>query len=197
MTQLIRSIPALPILAGLLLIGTPILILVLARTRRRPGPASTAVWTTSLRDGLLVAGMVGVLWVMLVPSPGLAGHHYFDTHPHGTLRDEITGVVGVDQGLAQVGGNLLVFAALGVLAPLRWRSLDSFVRLLIAAALAAASIETLQYVIGGRVASIGDWMLNVAGAGLGYFALRLWRRIRSRRSTPKLTRAEPAVGSKS
>ena len=177
MTQAFRSIPNLPTLAALLLIGTPLFVAVLARARRSRGTSASVARTTSWRDGLLAAVALGFLWVLLYPSTGLAGHHYFDAHPFRTLWDEITDPAGFEDALIQVGGNILEFALLGSLAPLRWPRLDTFGRLLLAAAVAAAVVEGLQYAIGGRIASLGDWMLNVAGAMLGYGALRVWRRI--------------------
>jgi hypothetical protein len=85
---------------------------------------------------------------------------------------------GVAYGVVQVVGNLLVFAAFGLLAPVRWR-IGALTVLLIAAG-ASVILETLQYVLDlGRVTDIGDVILNGSGAGLAALVgTRLRRRIR-------------------
>ena len=123
---------------------------------------------------------MGALWLLLYPSSGLVGNHHIDAHPFRTLWDEITNPIDPAERVKQVGGNLLLFVPMGILAPLRWPRLDHYGRLLAAAALTSAIIEGLQYLLGGRVASIGDVMLNTAGAALGYGALRVSRAVRRR-----------------
>jgi glycopeptide antibiotics resistance protein len=82
--------------------------------------------------------------------------------PLRDLAAQLAGDPGV--AVAQVGGNLLVFAAFGALALLRFRPL---VRLPVIIGLAAAgslAVETPQYALAlGRVSSIDDVLLNAAG----------------------------------
>ena len=80
-------------------------------------------------------------------------------------------------GQAQVVGNLLVFAALGFLAPLRFAALASVPRILALAASCSVLIETAQNVLQlDRVSSVDDVLLNAAGAGLAALASRRWWR---------------------
>jgi len=77
----------------------------------------------------------------------------------------------------QVGGNLLVFAAFGFFAPLRWPIGVGTVTLL--AAGASIVVELLQYSLAlNRVTSVDDVLLNAAGAGLAALLslqLKTWR----------------------
>jgi hypothetical protein len=80
--------------------------------------------------------------------------------------------------VVQIGGNLLVFAALGAALPVRWRAGSATVA--VVAALASASVETLQYALDlGRVSSIDDVLLNTLGAVLAAQTSRRWWRSRS------------------
>ena len=77
----------------------------------------------------------------------------------------------------QVVGNLLVFAALGFFAPLRFAALASVPRILALAAGCSVLVETAQYVLPmDRVSSVDDVLLNAAGAGLAALASRRWWR---------------------
>jgi glycopeptide antibiotics resistance protein len=76
---------------------------------------------------------------------------------------------------AQIVGNLLVFAALGFLAPQRFAALASVPRILALAAGCSVLVETAQYVLLlDRVSSVDDVLLNAAGAGLAALASRPW-----------------------
>jgi glycopeptide antibiotics resistance protein len=85
------------------------------------------------------------------------------------LRDLAT----MDTG--QVVGNLLVFAALGCFAPLRFRALASVPRILALGAACSVLVETAQYVLRlDRVSSVDDVLLNATGAALAALASRPW-----------------------
>ena len=87
------------------------------------------------------------------------------------LRDLVTMSSG------QVGGNLLVFAALGFFAPMRFAALASVPRILALAAGCSVLVETAQYVLRlDRVSSVDDVLVNAAGAGLAALASRRWWR---------------------
>ncbi|WP_306522086.1 VanZ family protein [Streptomyces sp. ISL-12] len=102
------------------------------------------------------------------------------------LRDLLTMSTG------QVVGNLLVFAALGFLAPLRFAALASVPRLLALAASCSALVETAQYVLRpDRVSSVDDVLLNTAGAGLAALASRPWWRAAATAPSPR-SRTAPA-----
>ena len=91
------------------------------------------------------------------------------------LRDLLTMSAG------QVVGNLLVFAALGFFAPMRFAALASVPRILALAAGCSVLVETAQYVLRlDRVSSVDDVLLNAAGAGLAALASRRWWRTAAR-----------------
>ena len=103
------------------------------------------------------------------------------------LRDLVVVVAaGPVTATVQIVGNLLVFAALGFFAPIRFAALASVPRILALAAGCSVLVEVLQYVLRlDRVSSVDDVLLNAAGAGLAALASRRWWR----------TRVSAAVGS--
>jgi glycopeptide antibiotics resistance protein len=94
------------------------------------------------------------------------------------LRDLLTILAaGPLTATGQVVGNLLVFAALGFLTPLRFAALASVPRILALAAGCSVLVEAAQYVLQlDRVSSVDDVLLNAAGAGLAALASRRWWR---------------------
>lgn len=106
-------------------------------------------------------------WVWLTLLPGREGTGALSLVP---LADLLT------MSSSQVIGNLLIFAVLGFLGPLRFRALASLPRVLACAGLASLLIETTQYLVLDRVASVDDVLLNTAGAGLAALVSRAsWR----------------------
>jgi hypothetical protein len=132
-------------------------------------------WHTAWRDSIaevgMVAGTLPWIWMVfrpwdkprrveLVPLRGLL----FQLHDVGTAT-------------VQIGGNLLVFAAFGALAPVRWRLGPTSV--VVIAAGASAVVETLQYTLDlGRVSAVDDVLVNAFGAGVAAFCSRPWWRRR-------------------
>lgn len=95
------------------------------------------------------------------------------------LRDLIT------MGPLGIAGNLLVLAALGFFAPMRFAALASVPRILALGAGCSVLVETAQYLLRlDRVSSVDDVLVNAAGAVLAALASRRWW----------LTRAEAPVG---
>jgi glycopeptide antibiotics resistance protein len=94
------------------------------------------------------------------------------------LRDLVAiAAAGPATLVSQVVGNLLVFAALGFFAPLRFVALASVRRILVVAAGCSVLVETAQYVLRlDRVSSVDDVLVNAAGAGLAALASRRWWR---------------------
>jgi glycopeptide antibiotics resistance protein len=85
---------------------------------------------------------------------------------------------GLPNLLVQLGGNLLLFAAFGALAPLRYRI--GFGTVVAIAALGSTGIELAQYLLDiGRFSSVDDVVVNTAGAGLAALATRRWWRGRA------------------
>jgi hypothetical protein len=73
----------------------------------------------------------------------------------------------------QVGGNLMVFAALGFCLPLRWPDLATPGRVFALAVAGPVSIEVTQYLLDlGRVSAVDDVLVNAVGALLAACASR-------------------------
>lgn len=132
-------------------------VVVLARWRRgrvrRP-------WRTSFAEVGMVVGTAPWLWMILTPR---GSGRSLELVPLAGLLTQLGGAPAV--AIEQIGGNLLVFAAFGLCAPLRW-SLS--VRTVAALACAASvGVELLQYALAiGRVTSVDDVLLNTTGAAL-------------------------------
>jgi VanZ like family len=149
-----------------------------ARARRDVPSARRRSWT---EVGILVATLPW-LWMILTPLPG---EHALRLVPLLDLTELAKG--RPDVALAQVGGNLLVFAGYGFLAPVRWRM--SLVMVVVTAASASATVEAAQYVFQlGRVSSVDDVLLNAAGAGLAALCSRPWWNAGGMRSVRKQPR---------
>ena len=147
------------------LVGLPLAALVvrlLAHVRR------VAV-RIALAEVAMVYGTVPFLWLTLMPGPGagiVPGR--LSLVP---LRDLVT------MGPIGIGGNLLVFAALGFFAPIRFAALASVPRVLALGAACSILVETAQYVFQlDRVSSVDDVLVNAVGAGLAALASRRWWR---------------------
>jgi hypothetical protein len=144
-----------------------LVVWILARRRRAAGV--TSPWRRSLAEMGMVHGTVPFLWLTMMPGGG-AG-----TVPARVslvpLRDLVT------MGTLGIVGNLLVFAALGFFAPMRFAALASVPRILAVGAGCSVLVETAQYVLRlDRVSSVDDVLVNAAGAALAALASRRWWR---------------------
>jgi len=141
-----------------------LLVCMLARRRR--------TWRTALADVGLVYGTVPWVWMTLLPGSraGVAPAR-LSLVP---LHDLVT------MPAPEIVGNLLVFAAVGFLAPLRFAALASVPRILALAGSCSILIEVSQYAFQlDRVTSVDDVLLNTAGAGLAAVASRRWWLVRT------------------
>jgi VanZ like protein len=164
------------------LVGLPLAALaagILAGLRRAVGVAPA--WRLSVAEVGMVYGTVPFLWMTLMPGPGagvVPGR--LSLIP---LRDLVT------MGPIGIGGNLLILAALGFFAPIRFAALASLPRVLALGAGCSILIETAQYVFRlDRVSSVDDVLVNATGAALAALASRPWWRTRS-----SVVAADPAV----
>ncbi len=161
--------------AFLTLAALPLAVLaVWALARYRGG--GTPAWRASLAEVGLVYGTVPWVWLTLLPGGSVgAVPGRVSLVP---LRDLFTLLAGDPvTATVQIVGNLLVFAALGFFAPLRFAALASVPRILALAAGCSILIETLQHLLPlDRVSSVDDVLLNAAGAGLAALASRHWWR---------------------
>ncbi|MET8809806.1 VanZ family protein [Streptomyces sp. NPDC004546] len=144
-----------------------LVVWILARRRRADGV--TSAWRISLAEVGMVHGTVPFVWLTMMPGAG-AG-----TVPGRVslipLRDLLT------MGPLGIVGNLLIFAALGFFAPMRFAALASVPRILALGAGCSVLVETAQYVLRlDRVSSVDDVLVNATGAVLAGLASRRWWR---------------------
>ncbi|WP_305788513.1 VanZ family protein [Symbioplanes lichenis] len=136
----------------------------------------------SRRNALAEIGLVlGTLpWLVMLFTPQPADRS-LQLVP---LRDLVSwGSTGTGTAIAQTAGNLLVLAAVGFFAPIRFVAVATLTRVLAVAAALAVVIEALQWLLMiGRVSSIDDVLVNTLGAGLAALLSRRWWRIRERTS---------------
>ncbi|MFD6078164.1 VanZ family protein [Streptomyces hydrogenans] len=160
------------------LVTLPLAVLVawaVALRRRRAGVAGA--WRLSLAEVGMAHGTLPFLWMTMMPGGG-AGV----VPPRVSLvplRDLVV------MGSLGIVGNLLVFAALGFFAPVRWAAVASPARILALGAGCSVLVETAQYVLRlDRVSSVDDVLVNATGAVLAGLASRRWWRTRA---TPPAT----------
>ncbi|WP_246568156.1 VanZ family protein [Polymorphospora rubra] len=156
-----------------------------ALARLRSVTSATPAWQRSLAEVGIVYGTVPWVWMIMLPG-GRAGAvpGRVSLVP---LRDLFT-ILAADPLTAtvQVVGNLLVFAALGFFAPLRFAALASVPRILALAAGCSVLVEAAQYLLRlDRVSSVDDVLLNTAGAGLAALASRRWWRATARAASDR------------
>jgi glycopeptide antibiotics resistance protein len=83
----------------------------------------------------------------------------------------------------QVFGNILLFLPFGILIPAFFKKLDSYRNIFVGVLILSTGIETIQFLLDSifgyryRVVDIDDIILNVAGALIGYFLWRAYKRI--------------------
>ncbi|MFI0988841.1 VanZ family protein [Streptomyces exfoliatus] len=152
------------------LVTLPLAVLlawVLASRRRAAGVPSA--WRISLAEVGMVHGTVPFVWLTMMPGGG-AGvvPARVSLVP---LRDLVT------MGTLGITGNLLVLAALGFFAPMRFAALASVPRVLALGAGCSVLVETAQYALSlDRVSSVDDVLVNATGALLAGLASRRWWR---------------------
>ncbi|MEU4536278.1 VanZ family protein [Streptosporangium sp. NPDC023825] len=145
-------------------------LLTLHRARAgHPFPARTA-----LADVVAVAGTAPWIWMILTPGAGVPGVSLVP------FADLWTTLHGPGQAaFVQVGGNLLVFAALGAMLPVRSARFASLAGIAAVAAGASLAVEVLQYALRlGRVSSVDDVIVNATGAALAAIVTRRWWAVR-------------------
>ncbi len=146
--------------------------------RGHPHPARTAY-----ADVGMIVGTLPWLWMILTPGSGTEGVNLVPLRDlAAVLQAPATTVI------VQVGGNLLVFAALGALLPVRSARFARLRTVALVAAAASITVEALQYGLHlHRVSSIDDVLINTAGAVLAAIMTRHWhaRDPRDGRTVPR------------
>jgi hypothetical protein len=157
--------PILMMLVGLPLAAVVVSVLALCR-RARDG---VAAWRFSVAEVGMVYGTVPMVWLTLQPGPGagvVPGRVSWVP-----LRDLVT------MGPVGIGGNLLIFAALGFFGPIRFAALASLPRIMALGAACSILVESAQYILRlDRVSSVDDVLVNTAGVVLAALASRWWWR---------------------
>jgi len=142
-------------------------LVVWALAGRRRAADHTSAWRRSLAEVGMVYGTVPFVWMTLMPGSGA-----------GIVPGRVSLVPLQDlltMGSVGIGGNLLVFAALGFFAPMRFAVLASAPRILALGAGCSVLVETAQYVLRlDRVSSVDDVLVNAVGAALAALASRPW-----------------------
>lgn len=165
-----------PALLGLLAAGLAIRLLV--RVRRLRGVPRVRAWRFSVAEVGIVAGTAPWLWMILTPR---SGGRELSLVPFRDLAAQLDGAVS--SAVVQVGGNLLVLAALGFFLPLRFRlapdggrrTVAVLARVALTAVAVSTTAEILQYALDlGRVSSVDDVLVNTVGAVLAALCSRRW-----------------------
>ncbi|MEV4491159.1 VanZ family protein [Micromonospora coxensis] len=159
------------LLATLVAVPVTVLLTALLAHRRRDAPTRDEAWWRSAAEIGMVAGTLPWVWMILTPrdAPGEV-----KLVPVRDLVDLVEAGPPATV-VVQVVGNLLVFAALGFLAPVRSAALAGVGRLFLLGAAGSVLVESLQYALDlGRVTSVDDVLLNASGAALAGLLSRHW-----------------------
>jgi VanZ like family len=136
----------------------------------------------SLAEVGMVHGTAPFIWMTMMP--GARAGSVPGRVSLVPLRDLVT------MGTVGIVGNLLVFAALGFFAPIRFAALASVPRILALGAGCSALVETAQSVLRlDRVSSVDDVLVNAAGAVLAALEPPLVAHCRGRAVGPGSHRA--------
>ncbi|MFG1617263.1 VanZ family protein [Nonomuraea wenchangensis] len=147
---------------------TPLAVVLLFRRRARAG--HPAPLRTAIADVGITVGTAPWIWMILTPANGPGG---VGLVPFADLADLVS--APWQTVFVQVGGNLLVFAALGALLPVRTAAMASAGRVAAVAAAFSVLVEVLQLVLDlGRFSSVDDVLLNTAGAMISASVTRRW-----------------------
>ncbi|WP_067181299.1 VanZ family protein [Microtetraspora niveoalba] len=162
------------ILSAVLAIPVAVLAARLLARRRaalgHPHPARTAY-----ADIAMIVATLPWLWMVLTPGSGTEGVNLV---PFRDLAAVLRAPAAT--AIVQVGGNLLVFAALGALLPVRSARFARLWSVALVAAAASVTVEALQFGLRlHRVSSIDDVLLNTAGAVLAAIMTLRWHAART------------------
>jgi glycopeptide antibiotics resistance protein len=154
----------------------PLTLLVVAglvRLRSRAGAPRAHAWRLSLAEGVMVLGTLPWVWMTMTPQQVPPDTTMLYLVPLSDLGQQFT--MPLPWVVAQIGGNLLVFFALGAGAPVRFAALASPARLLLLGAACSLAIEVTQLLfVTNRVCSVDDVLVNAVGCLLGGLVTRPW-----------------------
>jgi hypothetical protein len=145
---------------------------IIAARRQRAGVDPGWALRSAFAEVFMIVGTVPWVWLILTPDRWhTRGKNLV---PFRDLENQIH--IGYSYAALQIGGNLLVFAALGFLLPVRFRT-RPWVSLLVGT-LFSATVEALQWYLRlGRYTSVDDVIVNATGAYLAaWLSFPWWRR---------------------
>lgn len=172
MEQIVRAVRPLIPLVPLGMVSVFVATALVGLWRSHRSGESFPAYGSALLDVTLTASILSVLILTLPPS--IPAPRTINLMPFNELIRAPATVR--DNAIAQMLANILLFAPLGFLPPLRWRTLDSYPRVIAVAAAFSTTIEVAQLIVGGgRQTSITDVILNTIGALVGYLLLRIAR----------------------
>jgi hypothetical protein len=172
MEQIYRSFKDLFLLGLLIPPLAGLAVLVLRWMRRRKGPAEA--WRTTTIDVLLVCAAIPAIGFTLVGGATLDSPR-FQLVPFRDMTQLLLHSVSMEIAVAQISGNLLLFAGFGALLPMRWARFASWRVLILAGAGMGVLIETAQAFF-GRISTIDDALLNAGGFLLAAALTHHWWR---------------------
>ncbi len=130
-------------------------------------------WRVALCEVGMVVGTAPWLWMILTPK---GSGRSLNLVPLRDLADQLSD----GRVIEQFGGNLLVFAALGFLLPVRFAWFTRSYRVLLVGACASIVVEAVQFALAiGRHSSVDDVLLNATGAYLAAQLSRHWWALRA------------------
>ena len=144
----------------------------IATRRRRAGADAGWAIRSAFAEVFMIVGTAPWVWLILTPNRSHARGK--NLVPFRDLENQIH--IGYWYAAMQIGGNLLVFAALGFLLPVRFRT-RPWVSLLVGM-IFSATVEALQWYLRlGRYTSVDDVIVNATGAYLAaWLSFPWWRR---------------------
>jgi VanZ family protein len=143
----------------------------LTRHRRQAGWGHAWAARSAWAEIFMIMGTLPWVCLTLLPSHDGRGANL---EPFRDLAQQVAH--GHVYATVQIGGNLLVFAALGFGLPIRWRV--GPLAALVVGAWGSTAIESLQWILNlGRYSSVDDVLVNAAGAVIAaLLAWPWWRR---------------------
>jgi VanZ family protein len=142
---------------------------------RRFRAAASRTLADPLLDALLI--YCSLLVGYLVFTPQTTSIDPIQLDPGNDLAMALDAQPGDSLPWIQLVGNVLLFAPLGAMLPMRLAWLDNVLKVALVALLASCVIELLQLLfVSGRVVSTDDVVLNTTGGTLGSLLTKgLWR----------------------
>jgi len=166
MTQIYRAYAGLmPLVWLLTVLGIGGAYTLYRRRSRKIGTRMGALGSV-VADTVLVGNLTAL--VVLTLTPGHAEPRSLNLIPFLEVVRAWNDTSGATAPVVEIVGNMLLFLPFAAVVGLRWSTVDRFWRVSGLVLAIATGIETLQLVLGlGRVASVTDVLLGVAGGMIG------------------------------